>query len=165
MCKSGKSEKILNFLPTEGMGCLFRVYTNMGRLSSVRLSLCVCFVCVTIILCACVCFCVFFRRLRANLANWMGEDSYCRGSIVHTRFGCSRALFVPPKSPTALWRFRASTSNSLSGRSRLHARTHMPYIYDTYAQQDIRECGDDHLQPPKRQYPNTKALLLLRKSI
>lgn len=41
MCKSGKSEKILNFLPTEGMGCLFRVYTNMGRLSSVRLSLCV----------------------------------------------------------------------------------------------------------------------------
>ena len=38
MCKSGKSEKILNFLPTEGMGCLFRVYTNMGRLSSVRLS-------------------------------------------------------------------------------------------------------------------------------
>ena len=119
MCKSGKSEKILNFLPTEGMGCLFRVYTNMGRLSSVRLSLCVCFVCVTIILCACVCFCVFFRRLRANLANWMGEDSYCRGSIVHTRFGCSRALFVPPKSPTALWRFRASTSNSLIGRTRL----------------------------------------------
>ena len=161
----------------------------MGRLSSVRLSLRVCFVCVTIILCACVCFCVLFRRLRANLALcWMfrsrsvegfvsvtpGEgtfaeplvlylffslslplslsvitlsfilipilipryvtlhlrianhlvmDSCCRGGIVDTRGGCSCALRKPPKSPTALWRFRASTSNSLSGRSRLHART------------------------------------------
>ena len=82
------------------------------------------------------------RRFR--IANHMVMDSCCRGGIVDTRGGCSRALFVPPKSPTALWRFRASTSNSLSGRSRLHARTHMPYIYQTYAQQDIRVCGDDH---------------------
>ena len=49
-------------------------------------------------------------------ANRVGEDSYCRGGIVHTRFGCSRALFVPPESPTALWQFRVSTSNSPSGR-------------------------------------------------
>jgi len=110
---------------------------------------------------------ILSRRVtrRFRIANHMVMDSCCRGGIVDTRGGCSRALFVPPKSPTALWRFRASTSNSLSGRSRLHARTHMPYIYDTYAQQDIRECGDDHLQPPKRQYPNPKALSLLRISI
>ena len=42
------------------------------------------------------------------------EDSYCRGGIVHIRGGRSRARLIRPKSPTALWRFRASTSNSPS---------------------------------------------------
>ena len=98
-------------------------------------------------------------------ANRVGEDSYCRGGIVHTRFGCSRALFVPPESSTALWRFRASTSNSPSGRTWLHTHTQIRYIYQTYAQQDIRVCGDDHFEPPNRQYHNTKALSLLRVSI
>ena len=106
-----------------------------------------------------------YVTLHLRIANHLVMDSCCRGGIVNIRGGCSRALFVPPKSPTALWRFRASTSNSLSGRSRLHARTHMPYIYDTYAQQDIRVRGDDHLQPPKRQFSNPKALSLLRISI
>ena len=55
------------------------------------------------------------RRFR--IANHMVMDSCCRGGIVDTRGGCSRALFVPPKSPKALWRFRASTSSSLSGRA------------------------------------------------
>jgi hypothetical protein len=55
--------------------------------------------------------------------NQMVMDSCCRGGIVRSRFGFSRALLVRPQSPTALWRFRANTSNSPSGRSRLHPRT------------------------------------------
>ena len=71
--------------------------------------------------------CVFMRRVkfRLRIANCVEEDSYCRGGIVHIRGGCSRALFVPPKCPTALWRFRASTSNSPSGQNMLHFYTHM----------------------------------------
>ena len=82
--------------------------------------------------------------LHVRIANQVGEDSYCRGGIVRIRGGCSRALFVPPYSPKALWRFRASTSNSLSGRSRPQTNTQLRYIYHTYARQDIRVCGDDH---------------------
>ena len=90
------------------------------------------------------------RRFR--IANHMVMDSCCRGGIVDTRGGCSRALFVPPKSPTALWRFRASTSNSLSGRFGCTLARICRIFYQTYAQQDIRVCGDDHFEPPKRQY-------------
>ena len=93
-----------------------------------------------------------------RIANRVGEDSCCRGGIVNTRCGCSRALFVRPNSPTALWRFRASTSNSLSGRSWPHTNTHFRHIYHTYAQQDIRVCGDDHFSRPSGSYPNPKAL-------
>ena len=75
--------------------------------------------------------------------NRVGEDSRCRGGIVHTRFGCSRALLVRPLRPTALWRFRASTSNSPSSRTWPHTNTHLRYIHHTYAQQGIRVCGDD----------------------
>ena len=32
------------------------------------------------------------------------------------------------------------------------------YIYQTYAQQDIRVCEDDHFKPPMRQFSNPKAL-------
>ena len=103
--------------------------------------------------------------LHARIANGVVEDSYCRGGIVNTRCGCSHARSVRPKSSTALWRFRVSTSNSLSGRSRLHSNTHIRHIHHIYAQQDIRVCEDDLLQPPKRQLPNTKALWLLRVSI
>ena len=101
--------------------------------------------------------------LRARIANQLGEDSYCRGGIVNTRFVCSRALFVRRESSKALWRFRANTSNSRSGLSWPHPRTHMCYIYQIYAQQDIRVCEDDHVQPRKWQFPNPKALWLLRK--
>jgi len=71
-------------------------------------------------------------------------DSRCRGGIVNTRFGCSRELLARHNSSTALWRFRASTSNSPSGRSRPLPNTQTHRIYQTYAQQDIRVCGDDH---------------------
>ena len=98
--------------------------------------------------------------LHVRIANRVVKGSRCRGGIVNTRGGCSCARGIRRDSPKALWRFRASTSNSLTGRSRLHARTHMRYIHNTYAQQDIRVCGDDHLQPPKRQYPQPKALSL-----
>ena len=96
--------------------------------------------------------------LRVRIANWTGEDSFCRGGIVHIRGGCSCVRRIRSNRPTALWRFRASTSNSLTGLFWLHARTHMRYIHNTYAQQDIRVCGDDHFQPPNRQLPNPKAL-------
>ena len=111
----------------------------------------------------CVCLCVVYITLillilvrecvtrRARIANLVGEDSCCRGGIVHIRFDFSRALLVRPKSSKALWWFRASTSNSLYDRSRLHTHTLIRYIYHTFAQQGIRVCGDDHFEPPDRQ--------------
>jgi len=114
-----------------------------------------------------VCFCVFMncvtRRLR--IANHMVMDSCCRGDIVNIRVDFSRARSARRQSSTALWRFRASTSNSPSGRTWPHTNTHVRYIHHTYAQQDIRVCGDDQFQPPKRQLANSKALSLLRVSI
>ena len=103
--------------------------------------------------------------LRVRIAKRVGECSYCRGGIVNTRGGCICALFVRRDSPTALWRFRASTSNNLSGRDWPPTHTSMRYIYQTYAQQDIRVYEDDHLEPPNRQFSNPKALSLLRVSI
>ena len=99
-----------------------------------------------------------YVTLHLRIANHLVMDSCCRGGIVNIRSGCSRALFVPPKSPKAIWRFRASTSNSLSDLFRPHDNTPLRYIYQTYAQQDIRVCGDDHFQPQNRQLPNPKAL-------
>ena len=96
--------------------------------------------------------------LHIRIANHLVMGTCCRGGIVHTRFGCSCALLVRPYSPTALWRFRASTSNSPSGRSWPPTHTQTRYIYHTYVQQDIRVCEDDHLKPPKRQFSNPKAL-------
>ena len=83
--------------------------------------------------------------LRLRIANQVGEDSCCRGGIVHSRCGCSRAQIERPKSPKVLWRFRVSTSNNPSDLPRLHAHTHARYIHHTYAQQDIRVCEDDHI--------------------
>ena len=103
--------------------------------------------------------------LRPRIANRLVKGSYCRGGIVNIRFGCSTALLVQPESPTALWRFRVSTSNSPSGRTGPHDNTPIRYIYYTYAQQDIRVYEGDHFQPPMRQFSNPKALWLLRVSI
>ena len=97
------------------------------------------------------------RRItfRLRIANRVGEDSRCRGGIVHTRFGCSRALLERRPRPKALWRFRASTSNSLSDRSRLPTHTHTRQIDHTYAQQDIRVCEDDHFKAAQLAVPRT----------
>ena len=100
-----------------------------------------------------------------RIANRLVMGSCCRGGIVHIRGGFSRVRSIRPKSPKALWRFRANTSNTLSGRSRPHPDTPDREIYRTYAQQDIQVCGDDHFQPPMRQFSNPKALWLLRVSI
>ena len=96
--------------------------------------------------------------LRVRIAKRVGECSYCRGGIVNTRGGCICALLERPESPTALWRFRVSTSNSSSDRYRPPIDTHICYIDHTYAQQDIRVYEDDHFQPPMRQYTHPKAL-------
>ena len=107
-----------------------------------------------------VCFCVFMncvtRRLR--IANHMVMDSCCRGDIVNIRDDFSRARSARRQSSTALWRFRASTSNSPSDHSRPQTDTQIRYIYQTYARQDIRVCEDDHLKPPIGQLANPKAL-------
>ena len=112
--------------------------------------------------CACVCVCcVDFMEcvtLHVRIANHLVKGSCCRGGIVNSRGGCSRALLVRPVSSKALWRFRASTSNSLSGRSRPHKNTSIRYIYHIFAQQDIRVYEDDHFEPQNRQYERPKAL-------
>ena len=64
---------------------------------------------------------------------------YCKHSVWLFSCACRTAY-----SPKALWRFRASTSNSPSGRSWPHTHTPIRHIDHTYAQQDIRVCGDDH---------------------
>jgi hypothetical protein len=86
-----------------------------------------------------------------RIANRVGEDSCCRGGIVNTRCGCSRAQIERPNSSTALWRFRASTSNILIDRYMPPTYTHARYIHHTYAQQDIQVYEDDHFQPPIQQ--------------
>ena len=107
-----------------------------------------------------LCVCVFMRCVKFLLreTNRLGEDSRCRGGIVNTRGGCSRArsrTARPSQGALAVsckyfkqskWPFSAAYQHAVS------------YIDHTYAQQDIRVCGDDHLQPPKRQYSNPKAL-------
>ena len=114
-----------------------------------------------------LCVCVFMRCVKFLLreTNRLGEDSRCRGGIVHTRGGCSRSRSIQTHSSQGAlavsckyfkqskWPFSAAYQ---------HAFRH---IYHTYAQQDIRVCGDDHFQPPMRQYSNPKALWLLRVSI
>ena len=103
--------------------------------------------------------------LHIRIANRLVMGSCCRGGIVHIRGVFSRARSVRPKSSTALWRFRVSTSNSPSGLSRPPTDTPIRYIHHIYAQQDTRVYEDDHLKPPKLQYKNPKALWLLHVSI
>ena len=56
--------------------------------------------------------------LHIRIANRVVKDSCCRGGSVNIRgvFSCARS--VRPERSKALWRFRASTSNSPSGRTR-----------------------------------------------
>ena len=72
-------------------------------------------------------------NLRARTSNDMVKGSRCRGGIVNTRGGCvcMRAIWLEGRK--ALWRFRASTSNSLSGRTWLHTHTPIRDIHQTYA--------------------------------
>ena len=111
--------------------------------------------------------CVFMNCVtcRVRIANQVVMDSCCRGGIVNTRFVCSRALFVRPRSPKALWRFRVRTSNSPIGRAWPHTDTPNGQSAQIYARQDIRVRGDDHFEPPKRQFKDSTALWLLRVSI
>ena len=85
--------------------------------------------------------CITFHLRETSL---LGEDSYCRGGIVHSRGVCTSALVERPERSKALWRFRVSTSNSPSGRIWLHPYTHMRYYIYNYAQKDIRVCEGDH---------------------
>ena len=71
-----------------------------------------------------VCFTTkVYVKCHVRIANRVGEDSYCRGGIVHSRGVCGSALLVRRNRSTALWPFRASTSNSLNGRTWPHTHT------------------------------------------
>ena len=100
--------------------------------------------------------------LHIRIANRLVMGSCCRGGIVRIRGGCSRARSVWRPRPKALWRFRASTSNSPSGRTWLHTNTRIRYIDQIYAQQGIGVCGDDHFQPPTWQLKNPRSQIPCR---
>ena len=85
-----------------------------------------------------------YITLRARIANLLVTGSRCRGGIVNIRVGGTCALIVQRYYPTALWRFRARTSNSPSDHSRPQYDTHIRYDYRIYAQRDIPVYGDDH---------------------
>ena len=127
------------------------------------------FVCLSLFtLCIITSCCSSFRTrvtFHLRIANRMVKGSCCRGGIVNTRFGCCRALLQRRHRPKALWRFRASTSNSLSDLSRPHIHMKVRGIHQNYAQQDIRVCGDDHFESLSWQSKNPKALSLLHVSI
>jgi hypothetical protein len=96
--------------------------------------------------------------LHLRIANRVVEDSYCRGGIVHIRCGYSCERSVRRHCPKALWRFRASASNSLNGRNWPHTHTHIHNIYQIFARVDIRVYEDDHCEPRELQYPNSNGL-------
>ena len=104
--------------------------------------------CLIVSLCMCACvrvitnFILILPRvtLHPRTANQVGEDSRCRGGIVNIRVGFSRALFVRRESSTALWRFRASISNSLSGLMWPHTHTAFRYSYHKLTLNEIFEC-------------------------
>jgi hypothetical protein len=140
-------------------------FEKKKRYAIIMLSLSVCVLLQEVILLILILILILNITLHPRIANQMVMGSCCRGGIVHIRGSRSRARGIRSIRPTALWRFRASTSNSLSGRPPPPTNTQIREIYRTYAQQDIQVCGDDHFQPPKRQYPRPKALSLLRVSI
>ena len=87
-----------------------------------------------------------------RIANRVGEDSCCRGGIVHIRGGCSRALLVRPIVPRRFGGFvqvLQTVQVAVLGRN-LHASR---YIYQIYAQQDIRVYEDDHFSRPRGSIP------------
>ena len=90
-----------------------------------RVCVCVC-VCVRVyLLQAVLCFTTVGARFHVRIANRVVTGTLCRGGIVNILGGCSRALFVQRNYSTALWRFRARTSNSASGHWRPHSHTHL----------------------------------------
>ena len=76
-------------------------------------------------------FCVCFYEV-CNVPSSYRQPGG-RGQLLSRRY-CTHSVWlfscalVRPNRPTALWRFRVSTSNSLSGRSWLHAHTHLRHI-------------------------------------
>ena len=108
------------------------------------LSLSVCVLLQEVILLILILILILNITLHPRIANQMVMGSCCRGGIVHIRGSRSRARGIRSIRPTALWRFRASTSNSLIGRSRLPTHTPIRQIDHTYARQDIQLYEDDH---------------------
>ena len=90
--------------------------------------------------------------LHVRIANQVVMDSRCREGIVNIPGGCSRALVVQRRRPTALWPFRVKTSDSPSDLSRLHRHNKRAIrVCHIYAQQGIRVYGDDRCQLLMRQ--------------
>ena len=108
---------------------------------------------------ACVFMCVMMCVERhVRIAICLVTDSRCRGGIVNIRSVFSCARIVQRHCPTALWQFRARTSNIPSDHTWLHTYTPNYRIYHIYAQKGIRVHEDDLWKLPTRQYSNSKAL-------
>ena len=100
-------------------------------------------------------FLLFWYVTLRSYLKWEGQSlsrRYCTHSV--WLFLCASRT---ASSSQALWRFRVSTSNSLSDRSWPPTNTQIREIYRTYAQQDIQVCGDDHFQPPMRQLSKSRS--------
>ena len=102
---------------------------------------------------------------RARIANRLVKDSRLRGGIVNILSDCARVRIVRRESSTALWRFRVSTSSSLSDQFWPHTNTLIHRICRIFSQRDIRVCEDDRDELRMRQFSNPMALWRFRVSI
>ena len=110
-------------------------FEKKKRYAIIMLSLSVCVLLQEVILLILILILILNITLRPRIANQMVMGSRCRGGIVHSRGGCSRARTRTAPSPKALWRFRVSTSNSLkwpflAAYSHAH-RSYLSYLRST----------------------------------
>ena len=134
--------------------CVFQYYSRYTKEAHAH-AYCLEFISLSLSLCVSRIITMLCLVFHARTTNLLVKDSRCRGGgIVNILGRCSRVLTVRWLHPKALWLLRVSTSNSPSDLSRPHTNTHFCQIHRIHARRDIRGCGDDHLQPPRRQFSN-----------
>ena len=135
--------KILNFNAQARRGKARICVSILSQSFSLSLSLILMFVQVLLL------FLCYYYEACTSKSSYRQPQPSGNGQLLSRRY-CKHSgwlfivrHFVRRHRPKALWRFRASTSNSLSGRSR--PQTHKPvrHIHHTYARQDIEVYEDD----------------------
>ena len=101
--------------------------------------------------------------LHLRKTSLLVEDSCCRGGIVHIRFGCSCALFERASESHGALAVSCKYFKQSKWPFWPHFHTHLRYIHQTYARQDIRVCEDDHVEPPIGSIESQGALTSSRK--